>query len=75
VKVGALLAMTQGMLALALLLAAAYVVGLVVFKVAGAAIHLILIGAVIALVVHFARGLSRRGRTHLPTTRRDDLLS
>ncbi len=43
-------------LILALIVALAWVFGFVVFHVAGAAIHVLLIAAVIAVVVHFVRG-------------------
>jgi hypothetical protein len=44
------------MLALALILVVLWLLGLTVFKVAGAFIHLLLLVAVIALIYHFVRG-------------------
>ncbi|HKG94318.1 MAG TPA: lmo0937 family membrane protein [Gemmatimonadaceae bacterium] len=44
------------MLALAIVLIVLWVLGGFVFKVAGALIHLLLLVAVVALVMHFIRG-------------------
>jgi hypothetical protein len=43
-------------LAIAIVLAVAWLLGLVVFKVSAAAIHLLIVLAVIGLVLHFVRG-------------------
>ncbi len=43
-------------LAIAIVLAVAWLLGLIVFKVSAAAIHLLIVLAVIGLVLHFVRG-------------------
>jgi hypothetical protein len=51
------LAVTIGMLLiLAVLVGIAWLLGFVVFHVAGAAIHVLLAVAIVAAIVHFARG-------------------
>jgi len=47
-------------IALAIILAVAWVLGFTVFHVASAAIHLLLLVAVAAIVVHFVRGARTR---------------
>ena len=44
------------LIALAIILAVAWLLGFTVFNVASAAIHLLVVLAVIALVVHFVQG-------------------
>lgn len=46
------------LLALGIILALAWVFGLVVFKVSAAAIHILLVAALIGVVLHFVRGRS-----------------
>jgi hypothetical protein len=52
---------TVMLLALAVILAVAWLLGFSVFHVASAAIHLLVVLAVIALVVHFIQGRTGRG--------------
>ena len=47
------------LLGLALLLLVAWILGFVVFHVAGGLIHLLIVIAVIAAIVHFVRGGAR----------------
>jgi hypothetical protein len=51
------------LIALAVILAVAWLLGFSVFHVASAAIHVLIVLAVVALIVHFVqgRGLGRRG--------------
>ena len=51
------------LIALAVILAIAWLLGFTVFHVASAAIHLLIVLAVVALIVHFVqgRGMSDRG--------------
>ena len=49
------------LMALAIILAIAWLLGFSVFNVASAALHVLLILAVVALIVHFVGGLGRRG--------------
>jgi hypothetical protein len=51
------------LIALAVILAVAWLLGFSVFNVASAAIHLLIVLAVVALIVHFiqGRGVGRRG--------------
>jgi hypothetical protein len=49
------------LLALAVILAIAWLLGFSVFHVASAAIHILVVLAVIALIVHFVQGRSGRG--------------
>ena len=48
---------------LAIVLAIAWVLGFGVYHVASAAIHIVLVLALLALVLHFVRGLSTRRMT------------
>ncbi len=48
------------MIAIAVLLAFAWLLGFSVFHVAGGLIHILIVAAVIAVIVHFVQG---RGRT------------
>ena len=48
------------LLALAIMLGIAWLLGLTVFKVSAVAFHLLIVLAVVGLVAHFARGTSRR---------------
>ena len=50
------------LLALAVLLAIAWLLGFSVFHVGSAAIHLLIVLAVIALIVHLVQGRTGRGR-------------
>jgi len=54
------------LLALAVILAVAWLLGFSVFHVASAAIHLLVVLAVVALIVHFVQG-RRTGRGPLAT--------
>ena len=47
-------------LILAIILAAAWLVGFTVFHVASAAIHFLLVLAVVGVIVHFVRGTASR---------------
>lgn len=47
-------------IALAVILALAWVLGFTVFHVASAAIHLLILLAIVAIVVHFVRGARTR---------------
>lgn len=55
------------LLALAVILAIAWILGFIVFHVTSAAIHLLIVLAVVALIVHFIQGRSHGGRTTLTT--------
>jgi len=55
------------LLALAVILAIAWILGFSVFHVASAAIHLLIVLAVVALIVHFIQGRSLGGRGTLTT--------
>ncbi len=55
------------LLALAIILAVAWLLGFSVFHVASAAIHLLIVLAVIALIVHFVQGRGIGGRGSLST--------
>jgi hypothetical protein len=48
------------LLALAIVLGIAWLLGLTVFKVSAVAFHLLIVLAVVGLIAHFARGTSRR---------------
>jgi hypothetical protein len=48
------------LLALAVVLGIAWLLGLTVFKVSAVAFHLLIVLAVVGLIAHFARGTSRR---------------
>jgi hypothetical protein len=50
------------LMALAIILAVAWLLGFSVFNVASAALHVLLVLAVIALVVHFVQGRGVGGR-------------
>ena len=50
------------LVALAVILAVAWLLGFSVFQVSSAAIHLLIVLAIIALVVHFVQGRSMGGR-------------
>ena len=50
------------LMALAIILAVAWLLGFSVFHVASAAIHLLIVLAVIALIVHFVQGRGMGGR-------------
>ena len=50
------------LMALAIILAIAWLLGFGVFHVASAALHILIILAVVALVVHFVQGGRRGGR-------------
>lgn len=47
------------LMALAIILAVAWLLGFSVFNVASAALHILLVLAVIALIVHFVGGMGR----------------
>ena len=49
------------MLALAIILAIAWLLGFSVFHVASASLHILIVLAVVALIVHFVQGRSGRG--------------
>jgi hypothetical protein len=49
------------LLALAVILAVAWLLGFSVFNVASAAIHLLVVLAVLALIIHFLQGRTGRG--------------
>jgi hypothetical protein len=53
------------LMALAIILAVAWLLGFSVFNVASAALHVLLVLAVIALVVHFVQGRGVGGRGSL----------
>ena len=55
------------LLALAVILAVAWLLGFSVFHVASAAIHVLIVLAVIALIVHFVQGRGFGGRGSLST--------
>jgi len=55
------------LIALAVILAIAWLLGFSVFHVASAAIHVLIILAVVALIVHFIQGRRLGGRGHLST--------
>ena len=55
------------LLALAIILAIAWLLGFSVFHVASAAIHVLIILAVVALIVYFIQGRGFGGRGHLST--------
>ncbi len=48
------------LLLLAIVLAVAWILGFGVYHVSAAAIHLLIIFAIVAIVVHFVRGVSSR---------------
>lgn len=50
------------LIALAVILAIAWLLGFTVFHVASAAIHILIALAVVALIVHFVQGRSGAGR-------------
>lgn len=53
------------LIALAVLLAIAWLLGFTVFHVASAAIHVLIALAVVALIVHFVQGRGHMGRGSL----------
>jgi hypothetical protein len=55
------------LIALAVILAVAWLLGFSVFHVASAAIHLLIILAVVALIVHFVQGRGLGGRGSMTT--------
>ena len=55
------------LIALAVILAVAWLLGFSVFHVASAAIHLLIILAVVALIVHFVQGCGLGGRGSMTT--------
>ena len=48
------------LLALAIMLGIAWLLGLTVFKISAVAFHLLIVLAVVGLIAHFARGTTRR---------------
>ena len=55
------------LIALAVILAVAWLLGFSVFHVASAAIHILIVLAVVALIVHFLQGRGVGGRGSLTT--------
>jgi len=53
------------LIALAVLLAVAWLLGFTVFHVASAAIHVLIALAIVALIVHFVQGRGHMGRGSL----------
>ena len=55
------------LIALAVILGSRWLLGFTVFHVASGAIHLLIVLAVIALIVHFVQARARRARAAWPT--------